>query len=984
MPNFLFLLKQSHLPPFGRPLGSPKLRPPLFILRALSLVPASYCFISFIVAANQVTLHEAGNLTESKCTELDYWLGAMWWFIEVCNISYRRDVLNVSGQFMKFRLTECLLAGLWSYWLADGLMRRWIFHYEVSSAIIRLISLQAINWVITAFVVSHYGSDEPVMAWVVCSIVLAFSNAIQWLYTSPAKYQKIHNLEVIRQMTWKDILKYIVIPLAIVAFFTMMCLLEQQSRFRYAANFRSTNYKLNYNVTLSEFQSDSEVKVIMIVLSSWKENGYRKRKAFRDTSIKLIPSNSNRISVSYRFILGNSPSAKVHSTLGQKILAESDEYGDIIIVPSSDLDSDLSHKLYKAFEWANEYDFNYIIKTDDDVFVRMDIISRELEELGSDKRYYWRGLGYWNIPPSHDVDNKNSAFDYKLPLLPPFTAGVLYILSRDIISLIVTDAPRLFTKSEDQNLGVWLFPYNIKPIHDKRIQKADVCEDDMIAKHFGDSYEKDRSMQEMYENVVNKRRLCEGFRQRFCAFCYPCWGREDHWKDLNFDCDGVKGITLLHQPKFALIDSKTPVNVFDSPLNITMGGKDDEWIIPGLLSRHSSVYSNTDQWYLLHWVFWMTDSSTFQERHYKAIELVWVHTPNAIVFVLTNTLPDDFFTEYKNQGYQIYVIKFNKDIILDRQWFLGQNSKNWIQNWIKTEFIGSDISKLSSDFEWTLDAEGTYLAPGIMRFRKGRSMFREIAELAFSLTYITSCFNCAGPRAITMYIKQHRDILEKHGLTILPGRILYPRNYLSINELFIFDQIASRKLEQIVKSSWTIHLFGKMTNTKSIGKGSVIDLVTKKFTLDLPHASAPLVSDGKPILQDHKSTYPFVLEGPKKYQFISTTADEVDSYAGSLDGKFQGLDVIFVRGGPVNASKSAIVAKSAQGKLSFNANGGYWSETSITINNPTKKDVNSLLNTLVYRPSGESQNTGGKDTINLEVTFGEHYANLTIEVVIST
>ncbi|CAJ0766506.1 9920_t:CDS:2, partial [Entrophospora sp. SA101] len=121
-----------------------RLHLPLIFLRGLSLVPAIYGLYS-ISDANNIAERNAGGIFELRSTELDYWLGAMW----------------------------CCVAGIWSYWLADGLMHRWLFYYEVSSAIIRLISLQAINWVITALVISHYGPDEPVWSWLVCSLVLA-------------------------------------------------------------------------------------------------------------------------------------------------------------------------------------------------------------------------------------------------------------------------------------------------------------------------------------------------------------------------------------------------------------------------------------------------------------------------------------------------------------------------------------------------------------------------------------------------------------------------------------------------------------------------------------------------------------------------------------------------------------------------------------------------------------------------------------------
>ncbi|CAG8443598.1 4218_t:CDS:2 [Funneliformis mosseae] len=937
------MLTKPPLPSFRR-MGVPRVIPrrlhlPFFILRGSSLVPASYGVFSCILSASYVNKRDASNILELRSTELDYWLGAMW----------------------------CLLAGLWSYWLADGLMNRWLFYYEVGSTIFRLISLQAINWVITAFVITHYGPDEPIWSWMFCSVVLAICDVIQWLFTSTTKFQKDEDPGKIRQLIWKEIYRYIFIPLAIFTFITMICLLEEQSRFRYNPIEHTKSYKLNTNLSLSEIRPDSNVKVIMIVLSSWTESGYRKRQTFRDTSVKLIPQSSKNISITYRFVLGDAPSAKLQLSMAHKLLDESKRHGDLVIVPTSDHDDDLSHKVYKGFEWSNQYSFDYIVKTDDDIFVRMDIIARELEESGPDKKYYWRGLGYWN---------------------------------------------------DGQNLGIWLFPYNIRPIHDRRIQQVDACEDDLIAKHFSDQFEEDQSMKDMYENVINHKRMCEGFRQRFCASCYPCWGREDHWKDSNFDCDDTKGITLLNQTHLILDNS---VAVFDDPINVTIGSMEDEWIIPNLLSQHSSVYSQTNLWYLLHWVCWTTDQMTFLERHYKTIELIWIHTPKAIIFVLTTTLPRDFFSEYQKQGYQIHVINLDKESLLERQWFLGQNSKNWLRDWsmwetnkfftdhltdymrylllykyggmfmdmdvlwirapsdTNIEFVGSDVSNVPSDIEWTLDADGTYVAPGVMRFRKGRSMFREIMERSFSPTYSPSCFNCVGHRAITMYVKEHRKILERHGFTILPSRILYPRNDDHVGELFRPDHTAQEGLLRIENFSWSIKLFGKMTNNQLIENDSLISLVMNKFSLDIPHSSAPLKSGGEPDLKNRVSSYPFLLEGPKKYRFVSPTISQgVDQYAGSINGQFQGLNIIFIRGGPGTVDQATIRVKSLNGKCSFNLLGGEWSETSVTIHNTTKKDVNDILNALVYRPN----EVGGKDNISLEIVYGEDKAELTIDIEI--
>ncbi|KAG9289149.1 hypothetical protein G9A89_022458 [Geosiphon pyriformis] len=502
----------------GRRLGDipRKYHLPLYILRALSLVPSTYGLYCLFTFAKGLNKRSAGDLLLLKSTKLDFWLGGMW----------------------------CSLSSLWSFWLADGLMRRWLFHYEIRNTIIRLISLQAINWVVTALVASHFGPDEPLWTWIVVILVFAIANSIQWLFTSPPKYQKVVDLETTKALAWKDVERYIVVPFTIVTFITMVCLLEQQSHFWYNSHFRKTEYKLDNNLTHIEIPA-VYVKIILIILSSWTELSYQKRVEFRKSSLRLLPRDSDRISIVYKFILGEPPSTKVQMDMGHKIDIESQKYNDILIVPCLDAISHQSRKLYKSFQWTNEFAFDYLVKTNDDVFIRMDTVIHELEELGPGKPYYWKGLAYWNIPPNQETEQEYPDSKYDLPVFPPFTAGSLYILSRDIVSLILTEAPRLFLENEDQSLGVWLFSYNIKPIHDRRIQQANVCENDMIAKQFKDLYPSNKSMQEMYENVVSNRPLCEGFDKSNCAVCYSCEGRERHWHSWNFKCHPLKGISLM-------------------------------------------------------------------------------------------------------------------------------------------------------------------------------------------------------------------------------------------------------------------------------------------------------------------------------------------------------------------------------------------------------------------------------------------------------
>jgi len=132
----------------------------------------------------------------------------------------------------------------------------------------------------------------------------------------------------------------------------------------------------------------------MVVLTSWTENGFRKRQLFRESTAKLIPPHSDRISVAYRFIVGSPTSVKKFKELGKSLKAENEQYNDLVVVPADDSYEELSRKVYKAFEWTSGFVFDYVVKTDDDMFVRMDVVSKELEELGP-RKFYWRGLGYW-------------------------------------------------------------------------------------------------------------------------------------------------------------------------------------------------------------------------------------------------------------------------------------------------------------------------------------------------------------------------------------------------------------------------------------------------------------------------------------------------------------------------------------------------------------------------------------------------------------
>lgn len=137
----------------------------------------------------------------------------------------------------------------------------------------------------------------------------------------------------------------------------------------------------------AERQAEDRTIVFVIVMSSATPQGRTNRQLFRDTTLKLFPSPRNKaVVVEYRFVIGIPPAAVVPD-----IKREHDVTNDLLIVEAPDVAEGKSMKLYKAIEYTDALDFDYLVKTEDDVLVRMDTLCSELYRQGL-KSYFWKGL----------------------------------------------------------------------------------------------------------------------------------------------------------------------------------------------------------------------------------------------------------------------------------------------------------------------------------------------------------------------------------------------------------------------------------------------------------------------------------------------------------------------------------------------------------------------------------------------------------------
>lgn len=145
-------------------------------------------------------------------------------------------------------------------------------------------------------------------------------------------------------------------------------------------------------------------------------------------------------------------------------------FKDMIFLDSvTDEHQTLTQRTLKGFEYIiNEnYDFSYVLKCDDDTFVDLVAIISHLHAQKFMGRLYWGDfVGGYNIL-SEGIYAENSWFICDRYI--PYAFGGGYVLSRDLVELIVPNAPYLKQyMNEDVSLASWLSPYNFVRVHDQK------------------------------------------------------------------------------------------------------------------------------------------------------------------------------------------------------------------------------------------------------------------------------------------------------------------------------------------------------------------------------------------------------------------------------------------------------------------------------------------------------------------------------------
>lgn len=206
--------------------------------------------------------------------------------------------------------------------------------------------------------------------------------------------------------------------------------------------------------------TDFEDFFILVIVSTSPDDKTKRRDAIRRTW-----GNCDKTHIKYKwkilFMMGKSSSSDVN----EKIMAEHKQHGDLLIADYIDRYRNITTKLLVAFKWATQITCNYILKTDNDVYVDIPELIKWLLNRGDRNSLYggvlYRGIVVRDRRHRHYVSKDELSLDY----YPTFCKGSMYVLSASLLPKML-ELSRLVTRigPDDAYVGLLADQLGISPV----------------------------------------------------------------------------------------------------------------------------------------------------------------------------------------------------------------------------------------------------------------------------------------------------------------------------------------------------------------------------------------------------------------------------------------------------------------------------------------------------------------------------------------
>lgn len=191
--------------------------------------------------------------------------------------------------------------------------------------------------------------------------------------------------------------------------------------------------------------------------------------------------------------------------LNVELMKEAEFFGDIVIVPYMDNYDLVVLKTIAICEYGiRNLAAKYIMKCDDDTFVRIDAVMRKVKKV-HDKSLYVGNINY-NHKPMRYGKWAVTFEEWPEEDYPPYANGPGYVVSSDIAQYIVSEFEdhklRMF-KMEDVSMGMWVEQFNISsPV--EYVHSLKFCQYGCIEDYFTAHYQSPRQMICLWDKLQNR------------------------------------------------------------------------------------------------------------------------------------------------------------------------------------------------------------------------------------------------------------------------------------------------------------------------------------------------------------------------------------------------------------------------------------------------------------------------------------------------
>ncbi|KAL4221233.1 UDP-Gal betaGal beta 1 [Mactra antiquata] len=227
---------------------------------------------------------------------------------------------------------------------------------------------------------------------------------------------------------------------------------------------------------------------------------FKERNAIRESWAQELPNGA-----AVKFVIGNKNlKREVLENIGQELRV----HGDLLILDDIEESfSILTKKLLSTLKWVDDHaKFNFLLKVDEDSFVRVENILNELLSKPMARLYWGFFDGRAHVHQHGKWAEKNFVLcDRYLP----YAVGGGYVISKDLVNFVARNADMLtLYKNEDVSLGIWLAGLDINRVHEANFDteyKSRGCYNSYLITHKKSPDE----LKKLQNNVNTLNKLCE-------------------------------------------------------------------------------------------------------------------------------------------------------------------------------------------------------------------------------------------------------------------------------------------------------------------------------------------------------------------------------------------------------------------------------------------------------------------------------------------